>query len=151
MVRGAGITEWPLIRGQFLLRSSFPARREWHVWGVRVTPSQRLRLMQDARVSGTPLKNLTPIRPASKRPLWDTCNAPDRAWTWAEMGHPQMQYAACTYGRAVTLATLILAELSPGENPPTPCAGSSTAQQISPPFNPQSYSAMRRNACTETQ
>ena len=27
MVRGAGITEWPVIRGRFLLRTSFPGRR----------------------------------------------------------------------------------------------------------------------------
>ena len=32
MVRGAGITEWPVIRGRFLLRASFPARPSWHVW-----------------------------------------------------------------------------------------------------------------------
>ena len=32
MVQGAGITEWPLIRGRLLLRTSFPARRWWHVW-----------------------------------------------------------------------------------------------------------------------
>ena len=35
-MRGAGITEGPLIRGQFLPRTSFPARRSWHVsvWAV---------------------------------------------------------------------------------------------------------------------
>ena len=31
VVRGAGITEWPLVRGQFLLRTRFPAGREWRV------------------------------------------------------------------------------------------------------------------------
>ena len=30
-VRAAGITEWPWIRGQFLLRTSFPAGCSWHV------------------------------------------------------------------------------------------------------------------------
>ena len=30
MVQGAGITEWPLVRGQRLLRTSFPARCMWH-------------------------------------------------------------------------------------------------------------------------
>ena len=28
MVRGAGITEWPVVRGQFLLRMNFPAGRQ---------------------------------------------------------------------------------------------------------------------------
>ena len=28
---GGGITEWPLVRGRFLLRTSSPAGREWHV------------------------------------------------------------------------------------------------------------------------
>ena len=37
MVRGAGITEWPLVRGRLLLRNSFPARRQWHVWS-RIGP-----------------------------------------------------------------------------------------------------------------
>ena len=31
---GAGITEWPLMRGRFLLRTSFPAGRQWQVWCV---------------------------------------------------------------------------------------------------------------------
>ena len=29
---GAGITKWLLLRGRFLLRTSFPAGRYWHVW-----------------------------------------------------------------------------------------------------------------------
>ena len=32
MVQGAGITEWPLIRGRSLPSISCPAGREWHVW-----------------------------------------------------------------------------------------------------------------------
>ena len=32
MVRGAGITEWPLMRGRLLRRTSCPARCQWHVW-----------------------------------------------------------------------------------------------------------------------
>ena len=31
-VGGAGITEWPLVRGRFRLRTRFPGRRQWHVW-----------------------------------------------------------------------------------------------------------------------
>ena len=40
MVRGAGITEWPLIRGPFLLRPSFPAGRQWHAWSAPPRPVQ---------------------------------------------------------------------------------------------------------------
>ena len=31
MVRGAGTTEWPLMRGRFLLRTRSPAGCQWHV------------------------------------------------------------------------------------------------------------------------
>ena len=31
MARGAGITEWPLVRGRFPPRTSFPDGRSWHV------------------------------------------------------------------------------------------------------------------------
>ena len=30
-MQGAGIAEWPLVRGRLRLRTRFPARRQWHV------------------------------------------------------------------------------------------------------------------------
>ena len=39
MVQGAVITEWLLLRGRFVLRTTFPAGRSWHVCLQPPTPS----------------------------------------------------------------------------------------------------------------
>ena len=65
-MRGAGITEWPLMRGSSLPRASSPAERQWHVWMVdaprvtpptpkryRMAPAQRHRTLKRSGREGT--------------------------------------------------------------------------------------------------